>query len=158
MECSDKFSIIQDTREQLPLIFPADECYSEIIVAKLDTGDYAINGLQNLIAIDRKASVSELATNVFEKRFKDVIQRMSEAKYKYFIFEFDLNQVMQYPIGSNIPKRLWDKIRVNNNFLLSFIAQVQVQHGIHVLFCGDATNAAAMTLKIFKRIWANEKR
>ena len=152
----DKFKIIQDTREQKPFIFPDDECYSEVIVAKLDTGDYAIDGLQQFIAIDRKGSIGELAGNISESRFKDVLQRMSEAKYKFLVLEFDLQNVMQYPVGSNIPQKIWKDLKITSNFLLSFIAQIQVNYGIHVVFAGDHDNASLITLKILKRIWKNE--
>ena len=153
----DKFKIIQDTREQRPLQFPDDDDYSEVIVAKLDTGDYAIDGLQQFIAIDRKGSVGEFATNVVESRFKDVLKRMSESKYKFFVCEFDMQDIIQYPVGSNIPERVWKKLRIGPSFLLSIIAQIQVNYGIHFVFAGDHDNAAQMVLKILKRIWKHER-
>ncbi len=152
----DKFKIIQDTREQQPLCFPIDDCYSEVVVAKLDSGDYSIDGLQQFVIIERKSGVGELAGNISEPRFKDCLQRISEAKYKFLIIECDLQDVIQYPVGTNIPKRIWDKLKINSNFLLSFISQIQVNYGIHVIFAGDHDNAALITLKILKRIWQKE--
>ena len=87
---NEDFRIIVDTREQQPWSF---EDYSTSI-AKLDTGDYSIEGLEEIICIERKKSVSEVANNITESRFKDVINRLKEIKYPFVLLEFDLNDVL----------------------------------------------------------------
>lgn len=151
---TSKFTIICDTREKIPLIFPPDDCYEEILITKLETGDYSVAGMEDLIAIDRKHSVSELAQNIIEPRFKDVVERMAAAKYKFLILEFNLSNVMAYPIGSTVPKHMWNKIRITPSFILSFLSQLQIEKDIHIIFADDAENAAQIILKLFKRIWA----
>ena len=64
---NEDFTIIIDTREQQPWSF------EDYVVAnkKLDTGDYSIEGLQDVFAIERKKSINEIANNI--KFFDDKI-------------------------------------------------------------------------------------
>ena len=120
------FTIVVDTREQQPWSFD----HFAKAHKKLDTGDYSIDGLQHLLAIERKKSVSEFANNIVESRFKDVIIRLSQLKYSFLLLEFDLEDVLIYPIGSTVPKRMWDKIKISPAFLLKNILELQLEHNI----------------------------
>jgi ERCC4-type nuclease len=84
MKSSD-FTIIIDTREQHPWAFDNHVTAKR----KLDTGDYSIEGLEDLLCIERKKSASEFANNIVESRFKDLIFRMSNIKYSFLLLEFD---------------------------------------------------------------------
>ena len=61
MSKHDDFTIIIDTREQQPWTF---EHYTTAN-RKLDTGDYSVEGLENLLAIERKKSINEIANNKY---------------------------------------------------------------------------------------------
>lgn len=145
---SQEFTIIIDTREQHPWEFKHFATASK----KLDTGDYAIEGMEHLLCIERKNSVSELAGNMVEKRFKDVIERMSKYKHAYILIEGDYSQLMNYPIGSDIPKKMWDKLRITPAFILKFITELSIKHNIHVVFCGCASWAEKTAVSIMRRI------
>jgi ERCC4-type nuclease len=149
----NNFKIIIDTREQQPWSF--DHCVTAN--HKLDTGDYSIEGYENLLCIERKKSVSEIANNITEKRFKDVINRMSSYKYSFFIFEFDLEDVLNYPIGSNVPKRMWDKIKISPSFILKNLLEYQLLYNIKILFCGDASNATKIATTLMKKVYEIEE-
>tara|TARA_Y100000389_G_scaffold103441_1_gene100314 strand:+ start:7807 stop:8283 length:477 start_codon:yes stop_codon:yes gene_type:complete len=146
---NEDFRIIVDTREQQPWSF---EDYSTSI-AKLDTGDYSIEGLEDTICIERKKSVSEVANNITESRFKDVINRLKEIKYPFILLEFDLNDVLRYPQGSNVPKRMWSKIRISPAFIMKNILDLELKHNINVIFCGDDASASKLASMIFKRMY-----
>ena len=145
----DPFTIIVDTREQQPWEFGLHTTSRK----KLDTGDYSIEGLEQLLTIERKKSVSEIANNITESRFKDVLQRMSIIPYKFMLFEFDLEDVYNFPVGSDIPKKLWDKIKISPKYLLKYLTELQLNYGIHILYCGDASNAEKMAVSIMKRVY-----
>lgn len=147
------FTIIVDTREQKPWNFSTQATASH----KLDTGDYSIEGYENILAIERKRNVAEFANNITEKRFKDVIDRLKQIKHSYILFEFDMNDIMRYPIGSDIPKRLWDKIRITPSFIIKHIIDLQVDHNIKIIFCGDSENAEKIALSLMKKIHRTEK-
>lgn len=148
MKTYQDFTIIVDTREQKPWLF------SEHTTAhrKLDTGDYSIEGLENIVCIERKQTSSEFANNIVESRFKDVIERMSNIKYSFLLLEFDLEDLLKYPIGSNVPKKMWDKIRITPAFLIKNIIELQINHNIIIYFCGNSTNAEKCAEYILKKI------
>lgn len=150
---STDFTIIVDTREQKPWTFPHQATASH----KLDTGDYSIEGYESVLAIERKRNVAEVANNITEKRFKDVVDRLSKIKHSFILLEFDLQDVMTYPIGSDIPKRLWDKIRISPAFILKHLIDLQIDHNIKIIFCGNSANAEKMALSIMKKIHKLEK-
>jgi ERCC4-type nuclease len=149
----NEFTIIIDTREQKPWTFEHHAKANN----KLDTGDYSIEGLENLVAIERKRNVAEFANNITEKRFVDVVERLSKIPYAFILFEFDMDQVMSYPIGSDIPKRLWDKIRISPSFLLKHIVDLQINHNIRIIFCGNSDNAEKVALSIMRRVYKENK-
>lgn len=144
----NEFTIIVDTREQQPWEF------KEHLVAhrKLDTGDYSVEGLEHLLCIERKKSASEFATNIIESRFKDVIMRMEQLKYSFLLLEFDLEDLLIYPIGSTVPKRMWDKVKITPSFLIKNIIELQLNHNIKVMFCGNSSNASKMAEFLMKKI------
>jgi ERCC4-type nuclease len=150
---NDEFTVIIDTREQQPWTFKEHAVANR----KLDTGDYSIEGLEHLLCIERKKSASEFANNIVESRFKDVVMRMSQLKYSFLLLEFDLEDLLIYPIGSTVPKRMWDKIKISPAFLLKNILELQLKHNIIVYFCGDSDNAEKMAEYILKKIFYMEK-
>lgn len=145
----DPFTIIIDTREQTPWEFG----YHDTAKQKLDTGDYSMVGFENIVAVERKKSVSELATNLSESRFEDVLDRLSSIKHPYMIFEFDIDDVYAFPVGSDIPKRMWDKLRISGNYIIKRLIEIQLKYNIQVIFCGDASNAERFTVSLMKRIY-----
>ena len=153
MSKHDDFTIIIDTREQQPWSFEHYTTASR----KLDTGDYSIEGLEDVVCIERKKSVSEVANNLTESRFIDVVDRMSRFKYAFLLLEFDLAQVLSYTIGSNLPRRLWDKIKISPAFIVKHILELQLNHNIKVLFCGSSSDAEQMAEYILKKVHYIEK-
>lgn len=145
----DNFTIIIDTREQQPWEF------NDFAVAnrKLDTGDYSIEGLEDILCIERKKNISEIANNITESRFKDVIDRMSKFKYSFLLIECDYSQLMNYPIGSEVPKKMWNKIKISPAFILKVLTELSVIHNIHVMFCGCPSWAEKTALSIMKRVY-----
>ena len=154
MESYDDLKIIVDTREQQPWSFD----FNEIAVAKLDTGDYSVAGLEEVLCIERKKSVSEIANNIVEKRYKDLTKRMSKYKYKFLMLEFDLDDVYRYPRIPDVPKKLWEKIKVSPKFIIKCLIELQVYYNIQVVFCGDHENAERLALSIMKKVYQNENR
>ena len=68
-----------------------------------------------------------------------------------------MKDVMSYPIGSNIPKRLWNKIRISPAFIIKHIIDLQVEHNIKIIFCGDSANAEKIALSLMRKIYKKEK-
>jgi ERCC4-type nuclease len=145
----DPFTIIVDTREQMPWEFGLHTTSR----TKLDTGDYSIDGFQNLLAIERKRSVSEIATNITESRFNDVVNRLSKIPHAFMLFEFDIMDVYNYPVGSEIPKKMWDKLKISGNYIMKILTEIQLNQNIHILYCGSSSTAERVAVGIMKRIY-----
>jgi ERCC4-type nuclease len=122
-------------------------------ISKLDTGDYSLKGLEHIFCIERKGSVSEFANNITEKRFKDVIERMNKIPNSFLLCEFDLEDVLIYPVGSNVPKRMWDKLKISPKFILKHMIELQIIYNIKLVFCGNASNAEKMAISIMRKIY-----
>lgn len=145
----DPFTIIIDTREQMPWEFGHHTTSRE----KLDTGDYSIQGLQHLLAIERKHSVSEIANNITENRFVDVIDRLGKIPHSFMLFEFDVMDIYNYPVGSDVPKKLWDKLKISGNYIMKVLTEIQLNSNIHIIYCGCSSTAERVAVGIMKRIY-----
>lgn len=151
MNKDDNYTIIVDTREQYAYEFG----YHTTSREKLDTGDYSIKGLEDIVTIERKQSVSEIANNITTPRFTNELERMRPIAHKFLLCEFNLEDIFQFPVGSDIPKRLWEKLRVSNNYILKFlIEKVMLEYEVQVIFAGDSTNGEKIASRILNKIYA----
>tara|TARA_R110000803_G_scaffold6519_2_gene21227 strand:- start:3789 stop:4271 length:483 start_codon:yes stop_codon:yes gene_type:complete len=149
-------TVIVDTREKDPWTLRSS-AIGERVVRKLDTGDYTIEGLEDVLCIERKKGPAELAGNFIEKRFKDVLKRIEQFPYKYLIVECDVKDVVDYPVGSNIPKSRWKNIKIRGPLIMKFLSEIQVNYGVHVIFAGSAENAEYVAVNIMKRVHEREQ-
>ena len=86
------FILIQDTREQKPLFKPKPW----IVNHGLNSGDYSIQGFENVITIERKSIPDLLGTlGKGRIRFEKELNRMSEYKWKGLLIEGLENDVYQ---------------------------------------------------------------
>lgn len=149
--------IIVDTREQNPWNWDIEDKYYEFKTTKagLKTGDYSLRGLEDMVVIERKASTAEIAQNITEERFEKEFQRLAQYKYKYVLCEFDMRDVMNYPIGSGIPQRLWGSIKISGKYILKKITELELEYGVPFIFAGDF--AVEKAIAIFKKVQKNEQ-
>lgn len=149
-----KYKIIQDTREQQGLFFgPYEQC-DGMITQKLDTGDYTIEGLEDKICIERKASVEEIAINLGQKKhpFMAEIQRMSTFDHKFLVMEFSIDDILRFPEGTRIPEEKRKTLKITGKYLLKCINEFQIYDDIQVVFCGNKHNAFLYLSGLFKRL------
>ena len=134
---NNNFTIIIDTREQQPWEFP------EFAVAnrKLDTGDYSIEGLENIFTIERKRTVSEIAGNISEKRFINELERMKPYKHKFILMEFTFNNLLDYPVGSTVPRRLWNSLKITFKYILKYLKYIIIKYYLHNIYFGSKNNS-----------------
>lgn len=151
-----KFRIIRDTREQTPWSFRATDYCLGHTDAKVDHGDYSIEGLEHLVFLERKASAAEVAHNIIEKRFEKLLLEAENYRYRFIVCEFSLQDLLNYPHGCGLPKAVMNKIKIKPYFIMSKIHDYQIKHGIHIIFCGNKTNAQQFTLSLFKKIFSIE--
>ena len=78
--------------------------------------------------------------------------RAKSFPFKFIILEFSLADVMEFPIGSDIPESKWKSIVVSNKYMLKMVVELQMYHDVHVIFCGNKKNAKLMINSILKRV------
>ena len=95
------YTVIKDTREQNGWFFSQYDKCDGMEVATLHTGDYTIKGFEDVVCIERKASVTELANNLGKnkKAFYAEMVRMQDFPFKFLILEFSFTDVAEFPIS-----------------------------------------------------------
>ena len=158
MAKSPSYTVVKDSREQDGYTFNRytssyNECKG-MVVRKLDTGDYSIEGLEDKVCIERKGRISELAINLGKDkhRFMREIERMKEFPFKFLVLEFSLEDVMSFPEGSAIPDENWNTLKITNKYMLKMLIELQKYDDIHVIFCGSKKNAKLVVSSILKRV------
>ena len=154
-----RFTVLRDTREHENNGWywkANDRCAGTIDIA-LKTGDYTLKGFEDVLAIERKASVAEIAHNLTEKRFPKVLERLSKFKHSFIVVECSFQDVLNYPIGSAIPKHKWPDIRLKGDSLLRKLFEAQVQFGTNIIWAGSIENAWTAVYCIFKRVYESRK-
>lgn len=150
----NKFTIVRDTREKPAYGWSYDEdahC-AGTIVRKVDVGDYTIDGLEDILCIERKRTIDEFAHNCVEKRWKVCIENMSRLRHAYLLFEFGWCDINNYPLTSKAPPKVRRKIRISSKFIRKNIYDIR-QQGIHVLICEDKVKAEQVAYRLMKKAY-----
>lgn len=153
------FTVLIDTREKRnDWTFDMYECCTGIERVKLNVGDVTIKGMENLLAIERKRNTNEISLNFTKDkdRFYREMELLKDFKYKYFVCEFSVDDVLQFPKNSGIPVRLWKNIRMNGKYLLSCLYGLQDKYGIELVFCNENFSSEEVVINILKEVYAKE--
>lgn len=144
-------NIIQDTREKVGKWEFSD---ATVTVKKLESGDYSLAGLENVISIERKRTISEIAINLGSdfSRFRRELERMKSIPFSYIICEFTLQQLLDFPKGSNIKQSLLSSVRINGKYMVKLISSFEKEYGITVIYAGNRDNAIMEAETIFKTV------
>jgi len=146
------FNVIIDTKEKQPWKLTGSSI-NEVVLHKLDTGDYTIQGYEHILTIERKKSTAEFAINIVEKRFPAFMQRMKEIQHSYMVMEFSYDDVLEFPRNSGIPKSKWARLQVSSNFMVKRISEYLVEYGVPIIFAGDRENAERVCQSIMKEFY-----
>jgi ERCC4-type nuclease len=141
--------VVIDTREQTPWAFDARHV-SEVSVATLRTGDYALAG-DDGFAIERKSLDDFLGTiSTGWERFQREVERMDGWPAKVVIVEADFMRCCftSDTVGAVIaPTHRHPQLLPQ--FVCKRIAELSMR-GVAVLFAGDAGCASALAVAIFR--------
>ena len=149
-----EFTVIKDTREQEGYYFSKYNTCAGMVERKLDTGDYSIEGMENLICIERKGCVEELAQNLGQKKhaFLNEIERMKEIPHRFIVLEFSLEDLVEFPENSRIPEAQKKRLKISGKYMLKWLMEFQLHDNVHVIFAGNKYNAFLLVSSIFKRV------
>ena len=116
------FFVIKDTREQEGYYFSEYGNCLGMVEHKLDTGDYAIQGLEDKVCVERKGCIEELAINLGQKKhaFLNEIDRMNDFPHKFLILEFNLSDLVDFPENSRIPEKNKAKLKITGKYMSEY--------------------------------------
>ncbi len=171
----NKYRVIKDTREQDGWVFsPYDQC-DGMDVGTLHTGDYTLKGFEDVVCVERKASVSEIAINLGKKKkvFYNEMERMGDFNFRYLLLEFSALDVIDYPLSllDEEDRELYDlyksgeielpnfqrfkiveQTKISGRYLIKSLMELSIRYDINVMFCGNKSGAFLICNSIFKRL------
>lgn len=136
--------IVIDTREQLPFQFGEKV---DTIRAKLHTGDYSINGYEDLVAVERK-SLADLwhTVTVGHRRWRETRKRFLSYPFRLIVIEGNSTDMCDDKLLSNsLPHARNPKANVLVGNLLSLSTE-RIP-----FFIGERSNACLFTLRYLER-------
>lgn len=146
------YTIIRDSREKVGhgWFWDTSKYCEGTKISKLEQGDYTIEGYQDFFVIERKGGVSEFASNVVQQRFKDELERSRHVKHFWILLEFSFANLIDYPVGSGIPKMKWKGLAYTGPFIMKRVIEIQMEFpNVHIIPCQDRGKVIASS--IFKR-------
>ncbi len=141
------FTIIIDSREQMPYLFIDYPCQTKR--AGLKTGDYSIENHEEEICIERK-SKSDLYSSLGNgrKRFEKEFSRMKDYGYKALVVEASLRDILIPPARS----------RMNPNSVYASIASWSIRYNVCIFFADSRQLAENLIYQIFDKFIYNKNR
>lgn len=99
-----EYTVIRDKREKPGhgWMFEEHRNCLGTSVQHLKTGDYTLIGYEDLLCIERKGSVKEFVSNLYQKRFTNELERMKDFKYPVVILEFELEDLTRWPASAGM--------------------------------------------------------
>ena len=142
-------NITIDTREQVGFWTFASFNDVKTEIKKVNYGDYTLTDYPMGISIDRKKTLSELANNVKEKRFKRELENLQKYDEAYIVCEFPFSYYSTFPVGSGIPKEKWKFLRKGGLSILRDVQNLESYYKIPFLYCNDRFEAEKLAIKLF---------
>ena len=156
----NKFTVLKHTREKEGWTFTKTQFCDGMISKALKTGDYTLEGYENVICLERKKNPEEISLNVGRKKkqFNNEIDRMRDFKHSFIICEFSVTDLFGFPNNSKIPRYQKSQIKMTGDYVLKCLLEYTICNNIQLMFCDNPRAAQRVALSIFKRIVENENR
>lgn len=145
------FTVIVDTKEKQPWSL-SSSAIQDVKYQHLKTGDYTVEGLEDILCIERKASANELCQNLFQKRFQKELVRMKEFPERFLLLESSMEKVINYPRYEDLPPIVLRKIKVSGAYFLKCLNRIQIEYGINIIYCCNKTNAAWVATNLMSEV------
>lgn len=149
------FAIIQDTREQTPLVFPKS---IPVIVRDLYPGDYSIDGLTNKFAIERKSLDDLIGSLIGHKDLKDGQRRYNRDR----LIE-ELTAMHEYQFKAVVVTSPREKLeqhyytsRIEPTNVIGMIAAIEALTGVQFKFYAGPEQCARWVAAEAIHFWRRE--
>ena len=159
------FTVLVDSREQLPYEFrglkaDAREHHRPLIVnwewAPLKSGDYSIQGMEDLVAIERKTWGDLYHSCTWEReRFEEEHRRLAELMYAAVVFEVDLHRlVTQRPVWHRPDGPM--EAKVAPKMIYATALAWSIRYGVHWWPVGSRRLAEITTFRLLEKFWKEQ--
>lgn len=133
--------VVIDTREQKPYDFPRS------VVKTLETGDYSIQGMENLVTIERKSLVDCYSTlGGGRDRFLREFERMGAMQYAAVVIESSLPGFLVPPPRSGVHPRS----------ALGTLIAWSLRYRVHIHFASDRRHGNALVVRILEHFYREQ--
>lgn len=145
--------ILADTREKTPWDFSFFNAKQKFTYVK--AGDYTIEGLEDIIMIERKKTVFELINNIIRQsdRFANEFKR-SKAVRKIIICEFPRKDIFNFENTWIYKQR---KMRVTSVYFIQRLAQFLEEQDIEIFYNDTRADAQALAYEILDETFKKHK-
>jgi ERCC4-type nuclease len=111
----------------------------------LTEGDYSLAGFSDRVRVERK-SLADLVGSITtgRERFLDECQRLTAFEFRLLVVESSVEAVLAHAYRS----------ATSPQSVIGSTIALHVDYGLPCVWAGDATNAANIVERLFKRIWA----
>ena len=142
------FTVIVDTREQLPYTFDSIEIGGQRLIVPTDfqtlqSGDYSIRGMENLVTIERK-SVSDFYGSITtgRSRLESEFERMEAMQFSAIIVEGRLESVLEPMLHGR---------KITSQAIRATVASWSVKYQTRWLFVASRVYGELMTFELLKQ-------
>jgi len=146
--------VVVDTREQQPLPLYANHpnWIGGERLAALKTGDYTVEGMESLLALERKNLADLVACTVsYRRRFLAACARLSRFRWKAILVEATFEDIKRGPEAFDIPSG------VHPNAISGTLDAIEAKFGIPIIYSSRlkelATERAASWLSKHFTYW-----
>jgi len=133
-------TIVVDSREQRPYLFSGHQ----VVRAALPTGDYSIQGLENLVAVERKELGDLVNCCTFEReRFERELARGADLKHFAIVIEASMGMIEEGRYRS----------KATPAAILGSLAAWSIRYGVGIWLAGSRESAERLVLRIMRHAW-----
>ena len=141
-------TIIIDSREQDPYFLRDTKTECSTKIAKLDCGDYSVEGFETRVAVERKSILDACGTlGNGRDRFKREMERMNELMFAAIIIESSLIDFVNYIKSDETRPQINPKAAIQT--LIAF----SVRYDVHVIWAENRKFAARYTESILMKFY-----
>lgn len=148
-------TVLIDERERKPLEFPKSLWWwsparhehllrVRTVVKRLRTGDYAIRGYRDVVLVERKGSLSELAKNLFTRdvsRFRAALDRL-QRECRHPTLLLDMSAQLRASRYARNPDQIIDGI-----------TREAIQRGLHLLWLPPTSRGTRTGELVLRWMW-----
>lgn len=119
----------------------------KVVRRRLETGDYTIKGMEDIVCIEKKSGWGEIAVNVGTKRllenFRAELQRMGEYPIRFLVIHDDPSHMYHTKTYAQ---------HIGPNTLLQWFLRIQLEYGVPILCVGNKRIAKNTVRLLFRKI------